>query len=222
MKQTINRVEPAGIRKAVEELWKERNCDVPSLPSLPKVERVLKCRKNVRYNQPASSVFPPLNRCFPFWNDWQAHSFCITRLLSSGYRVRARPKGGVGGYMPGNQYWSRPLSLPSVINVKFLLQPHQKWTPHSIKNLAFHSLLSREMTILPILPTSLIHLSLKGWENVLCTLAGLSAFRRRQYFRYPRDMHQFWGFDIYSHAYTGNRWWCNVNPINIVAKTERK
>ena len=37
-------------------------------------------------------------------------------------------------------------------------------------NLAFHSLLRWKMTILPILTTSLIHFSLKGWENVLFEL----------------------------------------------------
>ena len=39
-------------------------------------------------------------------------------------------------------------------------------TSHSMKNLAFHSLLRRKMILLPILTTSLIHFSLKGWENV--------------------------------------------------------
>ena len=58
------------------------------------------------------------------------------------------------------------LSLPRVINFKLPLQLHQKFTPHSMKNLAFHSLLSWKMIILPILTTSLIHLSLKGWGNV--------------------------------------------------------
>ena len=40
-------------------------------------------------------------------------------------------------------------------------------TSHSMKNLAFHSLLRRNMIMLSILTTSLIHSSLKGWENVL-------------------------------------------------------
>ena len=39
-------------------------------------------------------------------------------------------------------------------------------TSHSIKNLAFRSLL-RWKVIIPILATSLIHFSSKGWENVL-------------------------------------------------------
>ena len=37
---------------------------------------------------------------------------------------------------------------------------------HSMKNLPFHSLLRWKMIILPILTTSLIHFTLKGWENV--------------------------------------------------------
>ena len=37
------------------------------------------------------------------------------------------------------------LSLPRVINVKFLLQPHQKYKSHSMKNLAIHSLLRWNM-----------------------------------------------------------------------------
>ena len=40
-------------------------------------------------------------------------------------------------------------------------------TPHSMKNLPFHSLLRRKIIILPILTNSLIRFSLKGWENVL-------------------------------------------------------
>ena len=39
-------------------------------------------------------------------------------------------------------------------------------TSHSMENLAFHSLLGWKMLILPILTTSLIHFSLKCWENV--------------------------------------------------------
>ena len=43
-------------------------------------------------------------------------------------------------------------------------------TSHSMENLAFHSLRRWQMIILPILTTSLIHISLKGWENVLFEL----------------------------------------------------
>ena len=43
-------------------------------------------------------------------------------------------------------------------------------TSHSKENLAFHSLLGWKMIILPILTTSFIHFSLKGWENVLFDL----------------------------------------------------
>ena len=39
-------------------------------------------------------------------------------------------------------------------------------TSHSMKNLAFPSFLIWKM-IIPILATSLIHFSLKGWESVL-------------------------------------------------------
>ena len=39
-------------------------------------------------------------------------------------------------------------------------------TSHSVENLALHSLLKWKIIILPILNTSLIHLFLKGWENV--------------------------------------------------------
>ena len=49
--------------------------------------------------------------------------------------------------------WTIHLSLPRVINFKFPLQPHQKYTPHSMKNLAFHSLLRLNMVILPF-PTT--------------------------------------------------------------------
>ena len=39
-------------------------------------------------------------------------------------------------------------------------------TLHTMENLAFHSLLRWNIIVLPILTTSLVHLSLKGWENV--------------------------------------------------------
>ena len=39
-----------------------------------------------------------------------------------------------------------------------------------MNNLAFHSLLRWKLIILPILTTSVIHFSSKGWENVLCEL----------------------------------------------------
>ena len=59
------------------------------------------------------------------------------------------------------------LSLPRVISVKFLGQPHQKHITQSMENVAFHRLLRWKMIILPILTTSLIHFSLKSWENLL-------------------------------------------------------
>ena len=68
------------------------------------------------------------------------------------------------------------LSLPKVSNFKFPLQPHPKITSHGMKNLAFHSLLRWKMIVIPIIRTSLIHFSIKGWENVLFEL---SRFRAR-------------------------------------------
>ena len=55
------------------------------------------------------------------------------------------------------------LSLPKVINVNFPVQPHQNITLHSMKKLAFHSLLRWKMIIfiLPIPATSLIHFLLE-------------------------------------------------------------
>ena len=47
-------------------------------------------------------------------------------------------------------------------------------TSHSMKNLACHSLLRWKMIILPILATSFMHFSLKGWENVLFELGSES------------------------------------------------
>ena len=43
-------------------------------------------------------------------------------------------------------------------------------TSHSMENLTFHRLLRWRMITLPILTTSLIHFSWKGWENVLFEL----------------------------------------------------
>ena len=60
-----------------------------------------------------------------------------------------------------------PRSLPRVINIKFPLQPHQKYYITRYEGLDFHGLLRWKMIMLPILTTSLLHLSLKGWENVL-------------------------------------------------------
>ena len=49
-------------------------------------------------------------------------------------------------------------------------------TPHSTEHLAFHSVLWWKIIILPILTSTLIHFSLKGWENVLFEL-GSSAIQ---------------------------------------------
>ena len=48
----------------------------------------------------------------------------------------------------------------------FLSSLARNITSYSMKNLAFHSLLRWKMIIIPILSTSLIHCSLKGWEIV--------------------------------------------------------
>ena len=59
-----------------------------------------------------------------------------------------------------DDYISLTLSLPRVINFKFPCSLTRNITSHSMKNLAFHSLLRWEMIILPILTTSFIHFSL--------------------------------------------------------------
>ena len=51
-------------------------------------------------------------------------------------------------------------------------------TSHSLKNVAFYRLLRWKMIMLTILTTSLIHFSLKGWENVLFEL-GSDRVRQR-------------------------------------------
>ena len=58
------------------------------------------------------------------------------------------------------------LPLPRVIKFKFALQPHQKYNITRYGELGFHSLLRWKMIILPILTTSLLYFSSKGWENV--------------------------------------------------------
>ena len=53
------------------------------------------------------------------------------------------------------------LSLPRVINSNFPCSLTRNMTSHSMKNLAFHSLLRWKMVVLPILTTSLIYFSFK-------------------------------------------------------------
>ena len=66
------------------------------------------------------------------------------------------------------------LSLPRVINFKnFPCSLTRNITSHSMKTLAFHGLLRSQMITLPLLTTSLIHLSLKGCENVLFELGSV-------------------------------------------------
>ena len=57
------------------------------------------------------------------------------------------------------------LSLPRSIS-NFSCSLTRNITSDSMENLAFQSLLRWKMIILPILTTSLLHFSLKGWENV--------------------------------------------------------
>ena len=65
------------------------------------------------------------------------------------------------------------LSLPRVINFKFRLQPPQKYNITQYGELDFSSITQmNNMIILPTLTASLIHFSLKGWENVLFDLWG--------------------------------------------------
>ena len=52
----------------------------------------------------------------------------------------------------------------------FPYSPNRNITSHSMENLAFHSLLRWKMIIPSTLTTSPMHLSLKGWENVLFEL----------------------------------------------------
>ena len=59
-----------------------------------------------------------------------------------------------------------------MIKYKFILQPTRNITSLSMKNLAFHTLLRWNMITLPILNTSLIHFSIKGWEDLLFELRG--------------------------------------------------
>ena len=80
------------------------------------------------------------------------------------------------------------------MNATYLFHP-QEWsisnfpylfarniTSHSMKNLAFDSLLRREMIILPIFATSLIRCSLKCWDEVLFDVGvkGLNFFPSQQ------------------------------------------
>ena len=60
------------------------------------------------------------------------------------------------------------LSLPRVINFKFPLQPHPKYTITRYEELGFSLLTQmKDKFILPFLTTSLVRFSFKGWENVL-------------------------------------------------------
>ena len=77
--------------------------------------------------------------------------------------------------------WQLVLSLQRMINFTFLLQPYQKYNIKQYENLIFHSLFRWKMIFLPILTTSLIHSSLKGWENELFELGSGRAKRLLQH-----------------------------------------
>ena len=84
------------------------------------------------------------------------------------------------------------ISLPRTINFKFRLQPHHRnITSHSMKNLVFHRL--GKMIVLPIITTSLIHILLKGWENVLFELEseGLNTIQPRLRKSFPQMLPTF-------------------------------
>ena len=69
-----------------------------------------------------------------------------------------------GSEMNLQESFDLTLSLPTVINLKFPVQPH------NMKNLAFHTSLGWKIINLPILTTSHLQFPFKGWENVLFEL----------------------------------------------------
>ena len=96
-----------------------------------------------------------------------------------------------------------------VINFKFPLQPHQKY--HITRY--DHSLLRWTMIILPILPTSLIHFSLEGWENVLFELGAERVNQNDKPAPYSTKMH--WRYGRYSLTERG----ITELPIGLVDST---
>ena len=74
--------------------------------------------------------------------------------------------------MIGNSRWyySEPFDFQEWSISNFSCSLTINITSHSMKKLAFHSLLRWQGIILPILTTSRIHLSLRGWENGLFEL----------------------------------------------------
>ena len=64
------------------------------------------------------------------------------------------------------------LSLPRVIKFKFPLQPHQKYYIIQYEELGFplHASMKDDCATSLRYCTSLIHFTLKGWENVLFEL----------------------------------------------------
>ena len=116
-----------------------------------------------------SSPHPPIShpKVFLGWIylHGNANNSCSTGLLvserSSYHRCWQHDLGLLGRLNPltpkSDQSQISPAASPQIFH-------------HSMKNLAFHSLLRQKMIILPILTTSLIHFSLQGWENVLFEL----------------------------------------------------
>ena len=82
------------------------------------------------------------------WKDWKVMS------VLSGTNTKRMIQAPMG-----TEILTRSLQEWSISN--FSCSQTRNITSHSMKNLAFHSLLRWEMIILPILTTSLIHLSLK-------------------------------------------------------------
>ena len=123
-----------------------------------------------RKEHPPQTVFPSLfipgGGLVPKLNDSQllvlleSNSAGCYKNMSAQLIILQSPKFE---YVLHITLWPRCFKEWSISNFPFSLT--RNITPHSMKNLASHSL----MIILPILATSLIH-SVKGWENVLFEL----------------------------------------------------
>ena len=94
-----------------------------------------------------------------------------------GWEIKLRPTSSdrcpSGPTLSGRQ-WGRldgvlTLSPPRVINFKFFLQqPHQKKNITQYEERGFIAYSDKNDYTTKFLTTSLIHLSSKGWENLLC------------------------------------------------------
>ena len=105
---------------------------------------------------------------------------CCFSLAVSPLRLNALRKKG---WNSRNNFGSKLCTeAPGAINFKFFCSLSRNISSHSIENLAFHSLLRWNMTVLPILTTSLIHFS--RWFVGKCTFWALewdvqSGWRKR-------------------------------------------